>query len=64
MPSNGGFPSRKEKCFNSSRFFNLSRIYKSVLPEDEYDDILRHVYESRGMIESFPRRRKKKSTIH
>ena len=43
------------------------RIYKSVLPEEEYDDILRHVYESRGMIEPLPlpqEEEKKKSTIH
>jgi len=43
------------------------RIYKSVLPDEEYDDILWHVYESRGMIEplTLPQEEeKKKSTIH
>ena len=29
----------------------LLEFTKVYYPEDEYDDILRHVYESRGMIE-------------
>ena len=59
---NGGLE-KKSALTVAGPFCPCPRIYKSVLPEEEYDDILRHVYESRGMIEPFPSSRRRKRRV-